>query len=79
MAKKEVIKAVTEQLINMLYNNTIEENGAESFVGWCEDGEVFALNEMSEDDVESCMDLVNEISPLVDKLSCQYLNLDFVD
>lgn len=79
MAKKEVIKAVTEQLINMLYNNTIEENGAEGFVGWCEDGEVFALNEMSEDDVESCMDLVNEISPLVDKLSCQYLNLDFVD
>ena len=34
-------KAVVEQVIAMLDNNVLADNGFEQFSGWCEDGEVF--------------------------------------
>ena len=35
------VREVTNQLVNMLTNNILEDNGTESFEGWCENGEVF--------------------------------------
>ncbi len=37
----EDIKKVIEQIIAMFNNNVLNDNGLETFEGWCEDGEVF--------------------------------------
>ena len=76
MDKKEIVKAVVEQLSNMLENNTIHENGFESFEGWCADGEVFTNNGMSDEDADKCMDLVRKVSPDLDNLIWKYLSIE---
>lgn len=63
----ETKQKVTEQIINMLTNNILEEQGREPFVGWCEDGEVFDWD-------GDCIALMNKVSNLVDSLSWE-LNL----
>lgn len=75
--KPEIVKMVTEQVINMWNNNVLNEYGAESFIGWLEDGDVFINNGMSEKDVNKAMEMVNEIAPLVDELTFKYLNVGF--
>ena len=35
------IKAVAGQLVNMIINDVLNNNGLEGFEGWCADGEVF--------------------------------------
>lgn len=77
--KKNIIMAVANQIQNMMYNNITNENGLESFEGWCEDGEVFVNNDMSEEEVKECMTLVEHVAPLVDKLMFEYLNVDNPD
>lgn len=69
--KKEIIKAVTQQVINMLYNDIIEDNGTESFECWCVGGEVFVDNdpELDEDDVLRATRLMQNIAPFVDELT----------
>ena len=68
MERKEIAKAVVEQVLNMLQNDVIEGNRFESFIGWLEDGEVFHLNGMSDDDVETAMEIAHSIESEVDTL-----------
>ena len=67
---KAVVVAVTQHLINMLYNNVIEDNRVESFEGWCEDGDIF-----DEDSHDKCVKLMHDVAPLVNELTYNYLNL----
>ena len=76
MARKHIMMAVADQIQNMMYNNITCENGAETFEGWCNKGEVFRLNDMNPQEVKECMQLVEQVSPLVDKLCLDYLNVD---
>lgn len=62
MTNKEIRNAVTQQIINMLENDILNENGGESFVGWLEDGEVFRLNGMTEYEVAVAMNLAKYIN-----------------
>ena len=71
-----VIKAVANEIENMMYNDINEGNGIEGFEGWCAGGEVF---EESGLDVEECMQLVREVAPLVDELVYKHLNVDQVE
>lgn len=65
---KETKQKVAEQIINMLQNNVMLDCGTESFVGWCEDGEVFDWD-------EDCIALMNKVAKIVDDLSYE-LDLD---
>jgi len=68
------IKAVTNQLINMMYNDIIEENGIEGFEGWCADGEVF--DTLPEEYFDDAMRLMKQVAPLVDDLIYKHLNIN---
>lgn len=61
MTDTEIKIAVAKQIINMLENDIIEENGGESFLGWLADGEVFRLNGMSEEDTLRAVNLAKSI------------------
>lgn len=77
----EAVKMVTEQLINMLSNNVLCDGGAEGFVGWIADGEVFEHEEIEEGEEPlqflEAMSLVQEIAPLVDELTYKFLNVGY--
>lgn len=73
MYSKEAKKMVAEQIINMLDNNVLHENGMESFMGWLEDGDAFydiknAENYTDEQIVEA-IELAKEISDKIDSIS----------
>jgi len=68
------VKQVTQQLINMLQNNIIEDNGTESFESWCESGAVFAEHPSYE---AECIDLMEKVAPLIDELTFTYLNFGY--
>lgn len=70
--EQAVVIAVTQHLINMLYNNVIDGNGTEGFEGWCEDGDIF-----DDDSHDKCVELMRKIAPLVDELTYNYLNLGY--
>lgn len=72
----DVVKAVTQEVCNMWYNNVINEYGSEGFLGWCNDGEVYEGYFDNETDIESAMQLSKDISEMVDDLTYKYLNLD---
>ena len=71
--------AVTQQVINMLFNNIIEGYGNESFEGWCEDRDVFGIDfslfppSENKEFTQECKELMKEIAPIVDKLTYNYL------
>ena len=73
MTNKEIRNAVTQQIINMLENDILSENGGESFVGWLEDGEVFRLNGMTEYEVAVAMNLAKSIN---DEVTSMVFNLE---
>ena len=73
MTNKEIRNAVTQQIINMLENDILSENGGESFVGWLEDGEVFRLNGMTEYEVAVAMSLAKSIN---DEVTSMVYNLE---
>lgn len=73
--KDEVVKAVTEQVINMLENNVLHEYGTEGFLGWIADGEVYNFED--DDDFLSAMELSQEIADIVDNLTYNFLNLGY--
>ena len=73
MTNKEIRNAVTQQIINMLENDILSENGGESFVGWLEDGEVFRLNGMTEYEVAVAMSLAKSIN---DEVTTMVYNLE---
>lgn len=62
MTDSEIRKAVASQVINMIENDVLRDCGGESLIGWCEDGEVFFNNGMSEEDTEKAMQYVREIN-----------------
>lgn len=73
--KRQVaIKAVTNQLINMLYNDIIEDNGTEPFEGWCADGEVF--EDLPSEYFDEAMSLLKEVAPMVDDLVYNHLRIE---
>ena len=67
--KEEVIKNVIEQVIAMLGNDVLAENGLESFEGWCENGDIF------ETDIEEHIAVMKRIAPAVDNLTNIIFNL----
>ena len=73
MTKQEIKNAVTQQIINMLENDILNENGGESFVGWLEEGEVFRLNGMNEYEVSVAMSLAKSIN---DEVTSMVFNLE---
>lgn len=64
-------KAVTSELINMLSNNNLDENGWETFEGWCElpnaDYGVFGSEPLPVK--KECARLVNIIKKKVDEVT----------
>ena len=68
------VRAVTEQVINMLENSIVFDNGTESFEGWCEDGDIFAEHPTYQ---EECIKLMREVAPIVDQLTFNYLNYGY--
>lgn len=64
---KDQVKAVVGQVINMLYNNVIKDNGSEDFVCWCEDGDVFYDEHVK--DIDSIVEIMSKIATYVDSLS----------
>ena len=66
------VKAVTGQLVNMLVNDILHNNGLEGFEGWCADGDVF--ENLNGEYFDEAMRLVKEIAPLVDTLTYNHLN-----
>ena len=71
MNKKEIKRAVVAEVINMLHNDIIEENGTEPFLGWLADGEVFELDGYNDEEVKELMAFAENISLEVDKLVWQ--------
>lgn len=68
------VREVTNQLVNMLTNNILEDNGTETFEGWCEDGEVFNAHPTYK---EECVPLMKKVAPLVDELTYNHLNFGY--
>lgn len=67
--KEEVIKNVISQVIAMLDNNVLADNGLESFEGWCENGDIF------ETDRNEHIAVMKRIAPAIDDLSNIILEL----
>ena len=74
--KKDVIKAVAGQIINMIDNDVLCENGIEPFELWSDEGEVFDDGANSEEFISECMELVRKVAPIVDNLTYNYINVE---
>lgn len=61
-------KIIAEVIISMIENNTLNNMGHESFVGWCEDGAIFN-NRLTEREAIECEQFMREIAPLVDAMT----------
>ena len=78
MENSRVKKAVVEQIIGMLENNIICDNGNETFEGWCENGAVFeySYDNESKEFYAQCEKLMKEVAPIIDRLTYDFL-VDF--
>lgn len=74
MTKSEIKTEVAGQIAAMIENDILNGYGVESFIGWCEDGEVFFNNGIEDGDLEECIALMKEVAPIVDDLVMNYLN-----
>ena len=74
MTKETIIWHVAAQISNMIYNDIVLKNGVECFEAWCEDGEVFDLLGLSDEEVNECLAKVKEVAPIVDDLVLNHLN-----
>lgn len=72
----KIIKKVAGQIQSYIENNIINENGLESFIGWCADGEVFDSPDMSEEEIEVAMVLVNNIDTQFTDMVYSHLDID---
>lgn len=77
--KKKVVKAVAEQLCNMIENNTIHENGFEPFEGWIADGEVFDESELNVGEIQAAVELVKEMSEEIDSVIWKHLAIENIE
>lgn len=76
--QKKAVCLVAEQIINMLTNNILEDNGTESFVGWCENGRVFFdIDGVSDEEADAASALMAEVAPTVDELTYEWLNFGY--
>ena len=70
MYSKKAKIMVAEQIVGMIENNVLNENGGESFIGWLENGDVFYNADCyTDEEINEAMKLAHEIAPLVDELS----------
>lgn len=72
--QKVAVREVANQVINMLTNNILEDNGTESFEGWCEDGAVFDGHPTYKG---ACVALMREVAPIIDSLTYNHLNFGY--
>ena len=73
--EQNVVKHVTQQVINMLCNNVVYGAGVEGFEGWCEDGAIFQTGSKPLDD--ACVAFMRKVAPAVDELTYKFLNLGY--
>ena len=75
MENSKVKKAVTEQIISMLTNNILNDNGNESFEGWCEDGDVFRYSypDESAEFYTECIREMKVVASIIDRLTYDFL------
>lgn len=73
--KKKIALSVVGQFLNMIHNDVIEGNRYESFLGWLEDGEVFRLNGMDEEDVKVAMMYAKMLADDIDNLHWKFANM----
>lgn len=75
--KDYAIREITIQILNMMYNNIIEDYGNESFIGWCEDGAIFERSDTnySKEQLDELENAMHKIAPLVDKLTYSLIEL----
>jgi hypothetical protein len=59
----------------MLNNNILNDNGNESFEGWCEDGDVFRYSypDETEEFYNDCIREMKVVAPIVDRLTYDFL------
>lgn len=69
MKTKEIKKALVGQIIAMLDNNILNENGVEMFEGWLEDGDVFFNQGWDEKDIEEAMFYARKVSGALDEIN----------
>lgn len=69
-------KAVAEQIINMLDNNILNENGFEQFEGWCEvyeKGNIFmnygVFEHYNKEIQKECIDLMRKVKAKIDDIA----------
>ena len=80
MYSHKVMCLVLGQIINMYENNVFRRNGNESFVGWCENGDVFYQNpELTEEEVNDCIELMNKVADKVDDLTFSFFFYEEVE
>ena len=76
--RSATVKAVAEQLVNMLVNNFMEDyTGSEPFMGWLAGGEVW--DGESEEEIERRLELAGELAPYVDVISYKLDEFDEED
>jgi hypothetical protein len=62
---------VAEQIIGMIENNILAENGMEAFVGWIEDGDTFYVSyedANTEEQIKEAIKLAREIANDLDSV-----------
>lgn len=69
----EAKKAVAIKVIELLENSILDENGAQSFAVWCEDGAVFD----DEDCSEECKELMGLMESRVDAVVFSPMAIEF--
>lgn len=73
--KEKIAKAVVSQFLNMIQNDVIDGNRFESFEGWLEDGNVFWLNGMSDEDIKVAMMYAKELANDIDALHYKFAEM----
>ena len=66
---KDIKQAVAATICDMLHNNIVEDNGVETLRGWTEDGKVFSLMGMKENEVKRAMLLVDALEPAIEVIN----------
>lgn len=69
MKTTEIKKELVRQIIAMLDNNILNENGVEMFEGWLEDGDVFFNQGWSEADIKEAMFYARRVSAALDVIN----------
>ena len=76
MERAKKVKLIAEQVINMYENNVLHDGGCEGFIGWLEGGDVFFHNGHTTEEIAELMELADQVAPIVDKLSYEYLHTE---